>query len=171
MANKKFTITKQQAAYMLGVDERSLSSWQKRRHDPLPVLIQGKRGVANEYDPAALMQWQIRQALSKVVKTEDGAILVLDEQRARLAKEQADQTALKNAVTRQELAPINILQFALADVGSQIAAICDALPLKIKRRVPKLRASDMTVINHEIGKIRNAAARTLPDFSGIDSAN
>jgi len=167
MAIKKFKINRLQAAYLLGVDERSLSTWQKRRNDPLPVLRKGTRGTPNEYDPAALLQWYVRQELAKVITTDKGEYLNLDAERARLAKEQADGLELKNAIARREQAPITLLESALSDVGSQMAAVLASIPLKVKRRLPKLSASEIEIINREVIKAQNAARRVRINFDNV----
>lgn len=156
---KPFTITKGEAAYLLGVDERTLTTWQGRTIDPLPVQRADRRGQANTYDPRLLLQWMVRQELVKVTGTESGEILDLEQERARLAKEQRISQELKNAQTRHETAPIEIIAWTLSKVGSQISAILDAIPGKVKRRVPQLSSAEIEIIKREIVRAQNVAAK------------
>ncbi|WP_169792295.1 terminase small subunit [Pseudohongiella spirulinae] len=93
-----------------------------------------------------------------------------DAQRTRLTKEQADKLEMENAVTRREQAPVELLEWALAELSQRISAILGAVPSKIKKRVPSLTSTEMTNINREIIKAQNAASKVelpwdkLPGF-------
>ena len=92
-------------------------------------------------------------------------------QRTRLTKEQADQLEMKNAVTRREQAPVQLLQLALDEMAQRITAILGAIPSKVKKRVPSLTSGEMTNITREIIKAQNAASKAeLPwdRLEGID---
>lgn len=95
----------------------------------------------------------------------------LSRERARLAREQADGVAMKNALMRREFAPIAMLETALARVSRQIAAVLEALPTKLRRRVTHLTAEDMKAIEDEIAVIRNLARDAVleePDESLLE---
>jgi len=87
----------------------------------------------------------------------DGPLDLMNE-RARLAKEQADRLELQNAQTRKELAPIVLIEQVLAKAGVRVAGILDAIPGMIRRRSPSLSSSDLDCISAEISKARNLAA-------------
>lgn len=91
--------------------------------------------------------------------------LDLTEERARLARAQSERIEMENAVKRGELAPIDTLRDALVPVVAQIAAILDAVPVKLKRESPQLTATDLDIIKREIAKAQNIAAevRYEPD--------
>lgn len=91
--------------------------------------------------------------------------LDLTRERARLAREQADATAIKNAQARNELAPISLLTVVLGKVCTRIAAILETIPGNVKRRVPRLTASEVELIKREIVKAQNIAARVEIDLS------
>ena len=67
----------------------------------------------------------------------DGA-LDLTEERARLAREQADGQALKNAQLRGELIPRDELQPALEQVLAIFRSRMRALPIRVAQAVPRL---------------------------------
>lgn len=95
----------------------------------------------------------------------------LDQERTRLAKEQADKLAISNAERRGELAPVALLEQILATAGARVCAVFDAIPGKIKRRVPSLRAKDVEAIKQEIASARNVIAlMTLSDV-GVTAAD
>jgi phage terminase Nu1 subunit (DNA packaging protein) len=154
--NDNFYITRAAAAYMLDCDVRSLSTYQNRDIDPLPVAEKGKRGQSHQYDPKALVRWKVRQELARVL--EDGAVLDLNNERARLASAQADKTEMDNQIKRGEYAPIEALEFAVADFASQGASIIQGLPIKIKHSMPSLRARQMKILDRELTRLRTALA-------------
>lgn len=79
-------------------------------------------------------------------------------ERARLAKEQADAVALKNAIARNEYAPYALLTEALARVSGVLVSILEALPVKLKKTSKRLTSEDLKLIEQEIVKARNLAA-------------
>lgn len=85
--------------------------------------------------------------------------LDLATERARLAKEQADKVAMQNAVSRNELAPVYLLEEVLAKAGARASKILDTLPGVIKRREPGLSADTIEAIKRDIAKVRNVAAQ------------
>ena len=94
----------------------------------------------------------------------DGPLDLMNE-RARLAKEQADRLELQNAQTRKELAPVVLIEQVLAKAGTRVAGILDSIPGMIRRRSPSLSSSDLDCIAAEIVKARNlAAALSLGDL-------
>jgi len=93
MAKRRFTIDQAQAAYLLGVDSRSILNWSKRDIDPLPVAKRTRRGQPNQYDPAELVQWYVRNELSKL-DIGDGEVLSLEAERAKLTRLQARKAEL-----------------------------------------------------------------------------
>lgn len=84
--------------------------------------------------------------------------LDLAAERAGLAKAQRERIEMQNAVTRKELAPVILIEEVLANAGSKVAGILDAIPGMIKRRVAGLSANDIDLIAGEVAKARNIAA-------------
>ena len=129
MASKPFTIDQAQAAYLLGVDSRSISTWAKRSIDPLPIAKQGKRGQPNEYDPAALVLWFVRNELSKL-SIEDGELLDLNNERAKLARLQAKKVELDLFVREGKMIDVELAGERIERVFLGCRAHFLALPLK-----------------------------------------
>lgn len=87
-----------------------------------------------------------------------GADGELASERARLAREQADAAAMKNAQARRELAPIGVIEEVLAHVGRQIATALEGIQPKLRRRFPDLTPDQLSVIATEIARARQLAA-------------
>lgn len=86
------------------------------------------------------------------------------EEKLRLTKAQADWQELKNAQTNRDLAPVKLIEYVVASAGRQISAILDALPLQLKKRNPKLTATDIETIRREIVKAQNVASQITVDL-------
>ena len=85
--------------------------------------------------------------------------LDLTEERARLARAQSERIEMENAVKRGELAPIDTLRDAIIPAMTQISALMDAIPVKLKREAPHLTASDLEIVKREIASAMNLAAQ------------
>jgi phage terminase Nu1 subunit (DNA packaging protein) len=86
------------------------------------------------------------------------------EEKLRLTKAQAEGQELKNAQLRKELAPVDVIEWVIGKAGGQISAILDALPSQLKKRNPKLTASNIETIRREIVKAQNAASQMTVDL-------
>ena len=85
--------------------------------------------------------------------------LDLTEERARLARAQSERIEMENAVKRGELAPIDTLRDAMIPAMTQISALMDAIPVKLKREAPHLTATDLEIVKREIASAMNLAAQ------------
>jgi phage terminase Nu1 subunit (DNA packaging protein) len=148
-----------QIAAIMAVSVVTVSRRQRDDNDPLPMLSGSKgRGNKAQYDPADFGRWLKRQWASQSTD--------LDLDRERALNLQAD-TALKRLKEQQllgELAPINVLEWALTSVCAQIGAALETLPAKLKRRLPQLDAADLEIVRKEIAKARNSAAAIRLDL-------
>lgn len=113
-------------------ETRSLGNRTERRYrlaDVVQALIEGKTGSGS---PAT--------------------------EKARLDRLRADQVEFDLELKRGNYAPIEVLEYAIADVSSQMVAIYEGLPKRIKNSAPFLRAREIKIIQKEITKARNLAA-------------
>ncbi len=85
-------------------------------------------------------------------------------EKARLDKLRADEIEHRLQLAKSEVAPIAILEDALLRISEQICSILDSLPLRIKKRVPKLTAREIENIRREIVKAQNAASESKLDY-------
>lgn len=87
-----------------------------------------------------------------------GADGELASERARLAREQADMVAMKNAQSRKELAPVLILEEVLALVTRQVATVLDGIGPQLRRNFPDLSGEQLKLIGGELARARQLAA-------------
>lgn len=109
----------------------------------------------------ALGEWRLRY-IRKLREEAAGRAatgdLDLVAERARLAKVQADRIEMQNAVTRKELAPVELIEEVLTKAGAKAAKLLDTIPGELKRRAPQLTADDIAAIAGTIAKVRNIAS-------------
>ncbi len=113
-----------QAAEMLGVSTRRLYQLAKEG-DPPP------KDSAGKYPAREYAVWLMEREISKKGIQPDGKVLDLQAERARLAKEQADKTAMENGRLRGELAPVGAARKLLESVGSTFKTRILSIPSKL----------------------------------------
>ncbi|MET4696958.1 terminase small subunit [Endozoicomonas lisbonensis] len=89
-------------------------------------------------------------------------------EQARKIRAEADAQEMKNAVTRREQAPVSLLEWALANIAEQVSSVLDSIPLKLKQRVPHLKASELEIVRREITKCQNAASKSQLPWDQLD---
>lgn len=130
------------------------------------------RGIIDPEKPARDMLLQycayIRNKAAGRLSENTGGSEQLDlvGERARLAKEQADRLEMQNAVTRREMAPVRLLEDALADAAAKTCGILDTIPGSIRMMNPEMPHAQIDAIAKTIAKARNTiAAARLGDIS------
>lgn len=114
-------VNKQKLAEILGISEATLTNWQR---EGLPMVPRGKTGKSNHYETKEVIGWMLAR--------ERGTDLTAE--RTRLAKEQADKTALENALRRKELLPADEVQRDLEQVFIAVRSRLLSLPTKLAPR-------------------------------------
>lgn len=90
--------------------------------------------------------------------------LDLATERARLASEQADKIAMQNAERRGELAPVALMEQALAGAATRATKILDTIKGEIRRRFPELNSADLVAVDVIVTKAMNdVASMTLSE--------
>lgn len=125
------------------------------------VLVKEGRG---KYPLIANIQHYIKYWQDRAVGSNEGGEIDYHTERARLTKSQADGQEIKNAVLRRELAPVAVIEWVLNRVGSQVSSLLDAVPLKVKRRIPKMSAPEVDLIRREIVTCQNACSKIAVDL-------
>ncbi len=92
----------------------------------------------------------------------DGALVL---ERTRLAREQADEKAIGNAVKRREFAPIGLLSDVLAAASAAVVDRFDALPSDLRKACPDLPAEARDAIGRTIAGARNEWIRATVDLT------
>ena len=148
---------------VFGISETTLTKYQKQG---LPFIRGRSKGNSNTYDTEAVFRWLVEKEQSG--RLEGGSEIDTEYERGRLARAQADAKELDNAERRKELAPVELLEWTLSKACAQISAVLETIPLQVKRRVPKLGASDIEIIKKEIVKCQNIAAESVIDFDEFE---
>lgn len=92
--------------------------------------------------------------------------LILEEQRARQAKETADKLALENKLTRQELIEPEVAAAQSEKFARQLVAFLAALPASLVRMLPHLESNDHARIRRAIIAEQNKLASELAEYYG-----
>ena len=129
----------------------------KKRLEGLEPLREDGKSIF--YDP--------KEALPLIYEVPDQADDLSDE-RARLAREQADAQALKNAEARGELVRAERVLTAWQKVAVALKEKLRALPARARRRIRKLTLKDVRVLRKLIAEALEELAED--GLSGIDRA-
>lgn len=166
---EKFWLNKQDMAAALGISVQAFDKWGVE-----PVAKRHKYGEAF-YAVADVvknrLEWQ-RRKLEQSQPNLDAAEVTAAREQAELeyTRERAEGQRLKNAQMRRELAPIEMVTWAIAQIGSEISAALETIPGKVKRAVPKLTSSEVQMVKREIVKAQNVAAEeTRLDWDAFES--
>lgn len=82
----------------------------------------------------------------------------LTQERARLAKEQADGAALKNAALRGELVEAEAVRREWSDILRGVRSAMLAVPSRVRASLPHLTAHDVEVLDAELRRALEGAA-------------
>lgn len=129
----------------------------------------GLKGV--DYTLDTLRIRYIRDLREKAAGRAAAGDLDLATERARLASEQADKVAMQNAERRGELAPVVMMEQALAGAATRATRILDTIKGEIRRRMPQLPAADLRAVDVIVNKaLSTVALMTLTDVldDGVD---
>lgn len=160
-------LTKADMAASCGVSMSQFQTW-----NVPTVAVIGRR---NYYICADVVKNRITAEIGKneavngcTVDSDADAKDAFAEAKLMETKERTEKLAIANAIARKEYAPINVLEEAVGKVCGQIAAILESIPLKVKRRCPKLGARDLEVIKSEIIKCQNLAEQATVELDTDD---
>lgn len=81
---------------------------------------------------------------------DEASAIFLTAERARLAKEQADHAALKNAALRRELVPAAEVAATWGGIVRQVRSRLLAVPARLRQGLAHLTARDVEAIDAEI---------------------
>lgn len=183
----------------LNASENALRNWETRPDDPLP-RYKTKGGKKVFYEINELFEWHYRNRLHKEFGKGGPAQLEVspgnrpkslkdpvakpkntNEAKIRLDVAKAEAQEIKNEVTRGALAPIQLLEDALSDLGAQLSAILGAIPSKLKKKYSWLKAAQLNDVESEIAEALNASSDCrlklperpieLEDYSNDQSTN
>lgn len=147
-----------ETARLLGISEQAL--WKAVKDRGCPVLKVGGPGKPNVYHWPDVIAWRVQDLMPEE--------LDLNAERARLAKEQADKTALENAVRRGQMVDALVVVNEWTD---QIAAARSRLLATPTKLAPQLVGlQDANVVALAIRTEIYAALAELAEYEPDDAA-
>lgn len=154
-------VTQTQFAELVGISQQAVSD-----------LI--SRGILRRGETAS--KWlvlycaNLREQAAGRASTGD---LDLVQERARLAKEQADRVAIENMQSRRELAPVALMESTLGTLANKIVGILESIPVNLKRN-SELPPESIAFVRDEIINARNTIANIkldLDDDEGTEESD
>lgn len=145
-------VTGKVLANVLGVADRTLRDLAERG-----LVVKAGRG---SYELAASVR-RYCEHLREIAAGRGGEAGVLDltAERARLAKEQADAQAIKNATLRGELLPAADVERRWREVLAGVRSRMLAVPSRTRQALAHLTATEVAVIDREVRDALGEAAR------------
>ena len=150
------TITQSQAASLLGVTARRLRQISQEQNPP----PQDSKG---QYTTKEYGVWLMARAVKDIVG--DDEVLTPQQEKARLDRLRGDRVEHDLSVEKGESVSMEILAWALAHIAGLINSVLDSLPLRLKKRCPKLTAKDIEYIRRVIVKLQNEISQVNLDTS------
>ena len=147
----------------LNISKQAFAKWNVPH-----VAIVGKRRY---YTAELVLQNRLanHETKSKKLMDRKEAVEQLDAAKLAEVQERTENIALKNAVLKRENAPIAMLEWIVGQLGSQISATLESIPIKLKRRCPHLKTTDLQMVKEEIVKCQNIAAEVHVDLDAYDA--
>ena len=145
-------------ADLFGVSTRTVHTWIT---EGIPSFKENNKRF---FEAKQAVDWYVAKKIQKLTANPAGMILDPAQERAALDRARREQIDLALEQKRGEVAPIVALEWALSSACSQIAAVLETIPAKLKRRMPQLTTVDLDIVRKEIAKARNAAAAVKLDF-------
>ncbi len=163
-------LNKSEMAAALGISVQAFTAWGVK-----PVAQRHRFGEAF-YSVRDVVDFAVTRERKKHERTAtslDAADLIIEKERADLewTQERAEGQRLKNAALRQELAPVSMVQWAISQAGSQIAATLGTLKGKVKRAQPSLSNAALHEIEQIAVECQNTAADVRLDWDDFDESD
>ena len=144
-------LTVGEMAALLGVSEREVRDLAKRG-----LLRRLQRGT---YALSSITGYVTHLRAIAAGRGGESAALTLSKERARLAREQADEREMRNRQLRAELVPAADVAREWSDVLRTVRAGVMAVPSRVRATLPHLTAHDVATLDGEL-------RRTLEGIAG-----
>ena len=160
-------LNKSEMATALGISVQAFDKWGVK-----PVAQRHQFGEAFYAVRDVLdnrLEWQ-RKKLEPPAQDLDAAGLILEKEHAELewTQARAEGQRLKNAAMKRELAPVAMVQWAISQAGSQIAAVLGTIKGRLKRTQPNLTNAALHEIEQIAVEVQNVAADVRLDWNDFD---
>lgn len=124
------TVNKTELSEIVGVSQRSLTTWQK---NGMPIAMDGTRGTENLYDTEEIINWMIQREINRRVADHGGdeeKMYEYEAERARLTYHQANIASLDEQVKEGRLIPAETVESAWVDFVAAFRAKVLSIPTK-----------------------------------------
>lgn len=135
-------ITASELAELLKVSKRAVSDFVERG-----IVVKTER---NRFDLRQSIQRYCEHLRGVAAGRGGDGADVLTAERARLAREQADQTAMKNAAMRGEMISMTDVRNEWVSIGRRIRNAVLSVPSRCRQMLPHLTTYDVDLIGEEI---------------------
>lgn len=150
-------MNQKELAEWLDVTPRHVRNWIDEGVFPRP---RGRAGYDLRRCVLALLEYKSKKAQTpQKLPSEIGA----SEVELEIAREKLVKLQIENAKLTRDLAPRSVLEHYAMQVGATVHEGLQALAGGIKKKIPHLRAAEVTAIKQEIAKISNAIVNFDPD--------
>lgn len=174
--DRRLLFNKETTALLVGISTQAFSKWGLEPHErngrealyywPDVQAERDRRLTAKVTGPLHERVTELEELLGEVGADPergdgDGRVLILDEERARLASEQADKVAMENAVTRGEL----VYASQMAQImGKALTAFRARLLAAAVKLAPRVNPGNPNLARELIDAEHTAALAELADF-------
>lgn len=111
------------------------------------LVVRAGRG---RYDLAASVRTYVTHIRAMAAGRAGDEQAGLTAERARLAREQADAVALRNAIARGEMVPAADVEREWSSILRNVRSRMLAVPSRVAARVPTLTKADVALVEHEV---------------------
>ena len=132
-----------------GID-KDKSTMDEIRHAIFHRMIkQSVRGVSDDYAENGEEDENTR---AKRLNNE------LTAEKIRLTASQADDSELKVDLKKRVIAPLAAMELAISKIATNASSKLEQIPIRVKRKLPKLTAKELDIISKEIIAVQNEVA-------------
>lgn len=161
----KGEVSAKELAELFGISDRSVRDLHDRG-----IVKKSARGRYLLAESVQLYTAHLRGVASG--RGGEGGVLDLTAERARLAKEQADGQALKNATQRSEMVAAIEVERGWTTVCRRVRNAMLAVPSRARQTLPHLTAYDAGVIDREVrdalSELGTDVDNSETDFGGVE---
>lgn len=154
-------LSQQEMANTCAISLSAFQKWQVK-----PVARVGRKTFYTVQDVLANRLEHNQKLLDQLPRPEAPGAAEIAQREARIAlmRAQAEGQELRNAQLREELAPVGLIAWVIDQAGQGISRHLAGIPAAVKKRCPKLRPTDMKILQAEIVKAQRAAADMSVDL-------
>ena len=156
------TVNKAELSEIIGVSQRTLTTWQK---NGMPIAMDGIRGTENLYDTAEIIDWMIQREIQRRITDHGGDEddwYDFEKERARLTYHQANIAALDEQVKETELISAETVCRAWCDLTTAFSAKVRSIPTKAAHNF--IRLTDINQIQDCLKVYLNEALTELSNY-------